>query len=66
MKSQTNLILGHLQKGKTLNPLQSLNLFGCFRLGARIYDLKKMGYNIVSTTIIKGKKHFSEYQLLKK
>ncbi|OTP93786.1 helix-turn-helix domain-containing protein [Gilliamella apicola] len=39
--SQCERILIHLQSGKTINPLQALKLYGCFRLGARIYDLKK-------------------------
>jgi hypothetical protein len=42
--SQTDAILDYLSKGKTLTPLDALNKFGCFRLGARIYDLKKQGY----------------------
>ena len=41
--SQCDRILTHLQSGKTINPLQALNLYGCFILGARIYDLKQAG-----------------------
>jgi hypothetical protein len=66
MKSQTNLILSHLKKGKTITPLQSWNLFDCFRLGARIFDLRELGYNIKTTIIKSGKKHFAEYKLIRK
>ena len=38
--TQNQLILEHLKEHKTINPIQALELFGCFRLGARIYNLK--------------------------
>lgn len=47
-QSQCANILQHLQNGKSINPLQALNQFECFRLGARIYDLKQDGYLIDS------------------
>jgi len=43
-------ILAHLQKGLPITPLDALNLFGCFRLGARIWDLRHDGWNIKKTT----------------
>ena len=46
--SQSKLILAHLKTGATLNPLQALAKFGCYRLGARIYDLRQAGYNITT------------------
>jgi hypothetical protein len=55
-----------LKKGKTITPLQSWNLFDCFRLGARIFDLRELGYNIKTTIIKSGKKHFAEYKLIRK
>ncbi len=44
--TQNQLILEHLKEHKTINPIQALELFGCFRLGARIYNLKQDGYLI--------------------
>ena len=44
--TQTERIAATLLKGRTLTPIQALNQFGCFRLGARIHDLKKRGLNI--------------------
>lgn len=56
--TQNAVILRHLKSGKTITPLQALARFGCLRLGARIYDLKKRGYKIVKTMVDteKGKK----------
>ena len=44
--AQNNEILSWLKTGKTLTPLDALNYFGCFRLSARIYDLKEDGWPI--------------------
>lgn len=45
-ESQCNRILIHLQEGKTITPLEALNLFRCMRLASRISDLRKRGHNI--------------------
>ena len=47
-KSQTVAIREYLLQGHSITPMDALELFGCFRLGARIADLKKMGMNIKS------------------
>lgn len=60
---QNKQILEYLQSGKKLTPLEALNLFGCLRLGARIYDLKQKGFNITSKTVRKNGKTFAEYEL---
>ena len=44
--SQMALILNHLLSGEEINPLEALNKYGCYRLGAIIYNLKKEGYRI--------------------
>lgn len=44
--SQQKKILDHLKKGKSLTPLDALNKFGCFRLGARIFELRDKGWII--------------------
>ena len=50
--TQANKILFHLKKGYSITPLEALKLFGSFRLGARIYELKKRGYLIQKKMII--------------
>ena len=62
--SQSKQILNYLKSGNKLNPLQALKKFGCFRLGARIFDLKEQGHNIESTLITKKGKTFSEYSYI--
>jgi len=47
-KTQSDKILSYLQRGHHISPIQALNKFGCFRLAARIHDLRKKGYNIAS------------------
>jgi hypothetical protein len=64
MKSQTEQILTHLKKGKTITPLTALNKFGCLRLSGRIFDLRDEGYNIKTIPTKKGKKQFATYKLV--
>lgn len=46
--TQAEMILSDLRKGKKITPLDALEDYGCFRLGARIWDLRKDGYPIKS------------------
>lgn len=46
--SQAKRILSYMQDGHRITPIEALNLFGCFRLGARIADLKDAGHDIKS------------------
>jgi hypothetical protein len=62
-QTQKEAILRHLQSGKTITPLEALNLYGCYRLGARIWDLRNEGYVIRSESVKQGKKTFSSYKL---
>ena len=45
--SQNKQIADYLNKGKKLTPIDALTKFGCFRLAARIADLRASGMNIV-------------------
>ena len=48
--TQCAAILEHLKKGLSITPLEALNLCGCFRLAARIHDLRhKQGYDNIVT-----------------
>jgi hypothetical protein len=69
MESQNKRIKNYLESGRTLTPLDALYQFSCFRLGARINDLKREGMNI-ETEIIEimsdgKKKHVAKYRLVK-
>ena len=47
--TQTQRILKHLETVGSITPREALDLFGCMRLGARIWDLKRAGYPIMKT-----------------
>jgi hypothetical protein len=64
-QSQTNQILNYLSKGKGITPIDALNRFGCFRLAARIADLRKSGHLIFTDSITKNGKTFASYKLVK-
>lgn len=57
-------ILAHLKRGKKITPIEALNRFGCFRLGARIFELRQAGYAINSRMKKVGKKYVAEYSLV--
>jgi hypothetical protein len=63
MKPQTEKILQWLKLGHSITPIDALKMFGCFRLGARIHDLKRMGHKIKSELIERDGKHFAEYSI---
>ena len=44
--AQTEMILKHLQQRGSITPIEALERYGCMRLGARIWDLKRQGYAI--------------------
>ncbi len=64
-EAQTRSIHRYLRKGNRLTGLQALELFDCFRLSARIYDLRKNGVNIVSDTMTKNGKNWAVYYINK-
>ena len=47
-ESQAKKILAYMQEGHHITPIEALEKFGSFRLGARIADIKDMGYAIQS------------------
>ena len=62
--SQNKQIADYLNKGKKLTPIDALKKFGCFRLAARIADLRNEGMNIVTNTIkLDNKKLIAQYSI---
>ena len=59
MMSQCNRVLQHLQAYGSITPLEAMQEYGIMRLGARIYDLKKMGYSI-NSSMETGKNRYGE------
>lgn len=44
--NQTTQILLYLKEGNKITGMGALKLFNCWRLGARIWDIKEMGFNV--------------------
>ena len=64
IQSQAKRSLEYLKAGNGITPMDALDLFGCFRLGARIADLKRMGYDIVTERVkVEGGKYVARYHL---
>ncbi len=60
-RTQKQKVLEHLLKGYSITPLEALQKFGCFRLGAIIHLLRKSGI-LINTTLVanlKGNKYAS-------
>tara|TARA_R100000152_G_C6778887_1_gene209972 strand:+ start:1237 stop:1440 length:204 start_codon:yes stop_codon:yes gene_type:complete len=49
--TQNEMILVALKNGEKVTPLSALQHFGCFRLSARIWDLRNEGHPISKKTI---------------
>ena len=45
-ETQNQQVLSYLKTGKVITPLDALNMFGCFRLAARVYELRTRGWPI--------------------
>jgi hypothetical protein len=63
--SQTALIKGWLLNGYSITQLDALNMFGCFRLSARIANLREEGLDIVTDMVNVNDKRIAKYYLNK-
>jgi hypothetical protein len=63
--TQQERILQHLQELGSITPMQALTHYGCFRLGARIYNLRRLGHVITSELIQHGHRRYALYTLRK-
>jgi len=65
-ETQCTQILQHMRDGYGITPLEALGEYGCFRLGARIYDLRQEGHNIYRVMVLDERtgKRFARYSLL--
>lgn len=63
--TQTDMILTDLRRGKRITPIDALRDYGCFRLGARIWDLRAQGLEIDCDmiTIVNTKKKVACYYI---
>lgn len=68
--TQCQRILDHLRTKGPITQREASRLYGCERLGARIFDLKEHGYTITKTMIRDFNRygeptHFAQYALEK-
>ena len=64
-RTQNNKILQHLLNCHSITPIEALEKFGCFRLGARIFELRKKGFIIDTNHVDNGKGNkFAKYTLI--
>ena len=61
--SQNEMILDHLTKIGSITSMQALAKFDCFRLGARIHNLRSFGHDILTIQVNNGHKRFAKYML---
>ena len=52
-----------MQAGNSITPMDALKLFGCFRLGARIWDLEQAGHKIKHESVTENGKTFAKYSI---
>ena len=57
--SQVQMLIKMLKEG-WVSPAAALTDIGCYRLAARISDIRKMGY-VIETRIVKQKNRFGHY-----
>lgn len=63
--TQNAAILAHLQAGRCLDPMTALRRFGCFRLAARVLELRAQGYRIECKLFTsRAGKRFGVYRLI--
>ena len=62
--SQTDQILNYM-KSRPITAIDALKNFQCFRLAARIMDLRYSGYNIHTDIIELNGKRFAQYRLVR-
>jgi hypothetical protein len=62
MKSQNAKILSYLKTKKPLTTKDAQEMFSCYRLASRVYDLRSQGHPIVSETKKVGNAVIAEYR----
>jgi hypothetical protein len=61
---QSTQILIHLRQHGDITPLEALGQYRCFRLAARINDLRKDGYRIITEAQRGDGKRWARYRLV--
>ena len=61
---QARIVLRHLEKGKTITPMEAIVVYNIWRLAARICELRDAGHDVI-TEVRKDErgKKYGEYRL---
>ena len=62
-KTQKNDILTYLMGGHKISQAEAYSFFGCFRLAARVKDLRNEGHPITTDMVEKNGKWYAEYYM---
>jgi hypothetical protein len=62
---QNEEVLRYMRQHGGITPVEALRKLGVFRLGARIFELKHQGYDIISTMVKSKGKRYSRYEFAK-
>jgi hypothetical protein len=62
--TQTEQIRAHLVSGRDITPLEALDRYGCFRLAARVADLRATGLDVQTVTEEQNGKRYARYRLV--
>ncbi len=62
--TQCKHILNHLNIHGSITAMEALAMYGCFRLAARINDLRNLGYAIHTERVKAVGKEFARYHLI--
>lgn len=57
--TQCERVLHYMEDFGTINPMQAIQDLGCYRLGARIWDLRHAGHPI-SRRMVSGKNRYGD------
>jgi hypothetical protein len=64
--NQTDLVFQHLKREGTITPMEALRLYSCFRLAARIGEIRQDGHDIQTVMVERstrsGKARVAEYR----
>ena len=62
-QSHTQSVLALLEKGKSITAIQALEKFGCFRLAARIANLRDAGIPVITRMVTINGSRVAKYSL---
>lgn len=64
--NQCYQISEHLKQYGSITAIEALNNYGCFRLAARVNDLRKTGLDVKNEIVKERNKRFARYYLSNK